>query len=77
MTVFDDGRRIAMIVEVERKVGTRHEDDGLGGALEWGVHKTYSHAAAFDVQSGQLQFKTPLGTEIESDYCTNIEVAYE
>ena len=76
-TVFDDGRRIAMIGEVERQVGTELKDDGFGGTFEWGVYRTYSHAATFNVQSGELLFNTPVGTEIESDYCTNIEVAYE
>lgn len=66
-----------MIKEVERQVGTRLVDDGFGGTFERGIFKTYSHAATFDVQSGELLFKTRLGTDIESDYCTNIEVAYE
>ena len=76
-TVFDDGRRVAMIASVERQVGTRYRDDGFGGAHEEGIYRTDSFVASFDVKSGELLFKTPVGMEIESDYCTNIEVAYE
>ena len=76
-TSFDDGHRIAMIVEVERQVGTRNVDDGFGGTFERDVYRTYSHVAIFDVRSGELLSNTAVGTEIESDYCTNIEIAYE
>lgn len=66
-----------MIAGFERQVGTNYRDNGFGGTYEEGVYRTYSFVAAFDVSSGTLLFNTPLGTDIESDYCTNIEVAYE
>ena len=74
---FDDGRRVVMTVGFERRVGTNFRDDGFGGAYEEGIFRRYSHAAAFDVQTGELLFSTPIGLEIDSDYCTNVEIAYE
>ena len=55
----------------------RYVDDGFGGAFERGVFQTYSHAAILDVHTGELLSTNPVGMEMVSDYCTNLEIAYE
>ena len=77
VTGFDQGRRVAMVLEAGQRGGATYPAAEVGGARHEAVHMAMSHVVAMDVSSGELLFKTPIGTEIQSDYCTNIEVAYE